>query len=518
MARGKRKRSGRPELARDETRAAVSIDEHASVYPLTGQLHDLVDAIVTGCALTAEASGLADAIDEVSDADVLAESTAELELDLGDTASDEFLDDELDGEEPTDEEFGAAVTELGAAVGGVALTTRFLARALLTRALGREPSEVAPGFTPQPDDTGATEDDLLRGFTETLLPANLPSDARLTRAEQREAFDEAASLIMEVGLEEFDAICRLDTERDGSPRLVVQPRSAERAHVALLDYLFDRAESAASYMAPLVAVERDASWWEFSRWSASPPAGRQWRAEADFTRGVREQEYSLADHPSASLGTSVLEEIANDEGFGALFPRQHRMAAALVESFVDVFECLAIDGHRSTLRSLRDGRVYTVQEHSEPSVYEANWIGLGRLLPFRDETYLRSPGMIFVKPDDPNLAGAVTQAFGDMSRTLPPAVALEAVISAIVFGVSVPRTVKPTRSKADARAMLATIIVLLGAAEEEGEPVAVDATLAGYIAALEEQALISADAGGGHGKRQQKKKGTKAKKKTARRR
>ena len=126
--------------------------------------------------------------------------------------------------------------------------------------------------------------------------------------------------------------------------------------------------------------------------------------------------------------------------------------------------------------------------------------------------------MIFVKPDDPNLAGAVTQAFGDMSRTLPPAVALEAVISAIVFGVSVPRTVKPTRSKADARAMLATIIVLLGAAEEEGEPVAVDATLAGYIAALEEQALISADAGGGHGKRQQKKKGTKAKKKTARRR
>ena len=119
---------------------------------------------------------------------------------------------------------------------------------------------------------------------------------------------------------------------------------------------------------------------------------------------------------------------------------------------------------------------------------------------------------------------AAVEAFGEASATEPPALALEVFISADVFGVSVPRAVKPARSRADARSFLAMIEDIVGDAALDrvgdvdvtalrpeiyytpglhtdsgaaggggGGGIQLDATLQLFMAALEEQA-----AGRGH--------------------
>src|SRR5918993_1449054 len=102
-----------------------------------------------------------------------------------------------------------------------------------------------------------------------------------------------------------------------------------------------------------------------------------------------------------------MNELANGDGFAELFPRQHRMAGALGLSFDD---------------------------------------GL----------HLRSPGMIFVRPQRPDLIRDAAGALRQYEDVVPQALAVEAVISSIVFGVSVPRPTKPHRSKAEARKALDT--------------------------------------------------------------
>jgi len=79
---------------------------------------------------------------------------------------------------------------------GVALTTRVLVRALLAHVLDRQ----LPRARGRSGVEGESEDVLLDGLSQPLLPANLPEPFRLSRADRREAFEEAAFLIREVGL------------------------------------------------------------------------------------------------------------------------------------------------------------------------------------------------------------------------------------------------------------------------------------------------------------------------------
>lgn len=505
MSRKSRQRQ-KPELGPDEPGAEPPNDSRASVYRLTGELRDMLEAIVSGCAITADTAKLDD------------------ELYLDDVPDDELGDDVLDADELTDDKIEASVSEFAEAYGGLALTTRVLARELLARALDRRPTQRGVSLLSAESAEDDADPAVLDKLVEFLLPANLPDAIRPSRQGRREAFGETAWLVREVGLEEFDVSCDLATSAGGTPELFAYSRSPASAHVALLEYLFQRAEGVVENLDPLLAAERDASFWQFSRWSASPPPGRGWVEVTEFTGSVREQEYSLAERRTVTLGTSVMSELARDEGFAELFPRQHRMAAALAASFVDVFECVGLEGTRATLRSIRDGRTVDVHEHMEPITYAPGCIAMGRLLPFDGDLHLRSPGMLFIEPDESTHVKAAVEAFGDARATSSPALALEAFISSAVFGVRVPRSVKPARSKAEARALLAVIDDILGDAELErvrddvprvrdelyytpglhadsggtGDAgIRLDATLQAFMAALEDQA-----AGGGRERHQ----------------
>jgi hypothetical protein len=156
---------------------------------------------------------------------------------------------------------------------------------------------------------------------------------------------------------------------------------------------------------------------------------------------------------------------------------------SLTASITGVFECVALDGNRATLRSIRDGTTYFVHEHLEPVEYSTGWVAAGRLLPFDDTLHLRSPGTVFARPGGLHLSRAAANDVGGLERTLPPALALEAFISAAMLGVDVPRAMKPMRSKADARQLLSELQLMLADAQLEA-----DATLEAFIAALAEQA------------------------------
>lgn len=504
MSRKSRQRQ-KPELVPNQPDTVLLTDNpHGTVYRLTGKLHDMLEAIVSGCAIITQTAELAD------------------ELYREDGFDEEFDDEELDDEElfadgPTEEELAADVSQELEAFGGLAFTIRLLARELLAQALDRQPARSVASFFST--DSGAHEGSdaaVVDKLVEPLLPANLPDEMRPSRSSRREAFGEAAWLLREVGLEEFDVSCHLDTSDDGTPELRAYSLPPESAHVELLEYLFVRAETIVDTFDPVLAAERDASYWEFSQWSVSPPPGHAPVEVTDFAGSVREQEYSLAERRTVTLGTSVMRNLAQSEGLAALCPRQYRIAAALDASFVDVFECVGLDGTRATFRSMRDGRTFQLHEHLQGTVYAPGWIAMGRLFPFDDNLYLRSPGMLFMKPNDRIDLTPAVEAFADARTTLSPALALEAFISSRVFGVPVPRQVKPAISKAEARSALAMLADMLadadlerarnddvtavsnqiyytpglhddgGAGDDDG--LRLDTTLQAFIAALEEQA------------------------------
>ena len=436
------------------------VESHGeAVHRLTGELHDILEAIVSGCGLLMQVPSPA----AMFDLDALDGEDLEDAPEVDEAFDDELDDDVADLADATDAEIGealdSALDSLGDALGMVGETTRALARTLIARVLDRDLPHPAP----------------------RVLPASIP----LSRADRNAALDEAAFILREVGLAEFDAWCELAIDPDGAAEMFTLPVSPESAHVSLLEFLFHRAESIALATHPLTVTERDASSWEFSRWSVAPPPGASLEA-ADFSRHVREQEYSLADRRLITLGASVIGELADDDGFAELFPRHHHLARALAGSFVDVFQCVALDGRHVTLRSVRDGRTYGVHEHMDPIEYGTGWICAGRLLPFADALHLRSPGMIFVRPVDTDLARDAAGALERLGRTLPPALALEGVISSVVFGVNVPRAKKPAPTRADARETLAALQAVL--ADPEFADATPDPTLEGFMGALAEQA------------------------------
>ena len=430
-------------------------DERLTVHRLTGDLEETLDTLVSGCAFLARLETLDDDRDDAAEPAEPAE------------------DGETDYDDAPDGPRGL--------YGGITLTTRILARALLGRALDRQPASAA-------DDDGAdaaVPEDILDDLTQALLPPDIAPSLKTSRLERKAAFDDAALLIREMGLEEFGVSCALETADDGVHELVAFAVSTETAHVELLEFLINRAETVALETDPLLATERDASAWEFSRWSVSPPPGRH-SADADFARHVREQEYSLVDRSTMALGTSVIGGFADNDLFGGLYPGQRRLVEGLAASFVDIFECVAVTGNRTTLRSVRSDQTYVVHEHLEPVEYAVGWVAAGRLIPFDSELYLRSPGMVFARADAVDDARSAAAFVDTLEDALPPALALEAFISSVMMGVDVPRVMKPMRSRADAREQLDSLRFLL--LDAQLEP---DATLGAFASALAEQ--------GGHG-------------------
>jgi hypothetical protein len=262
-------------------------------------------------------------------------------------------------------------------------------------------------------------------------------------------------LIREAALEEHthDAYLALHGDTDDL-LLVVHPVTVAQAHVFLLGDLYARVENGI-LDEPLDALERGASAWYFERWRPAKPA-----FDDEFSAGVREQEFSLVDRPTLLDEVPFLERLLDDEELAEVLPpRQRHMARQLLGSVVGVWEVAARDGDELTLRPLAGGEDAVVLDHGGIEVrIGPGAVVLGRLIPFRDGTWLRSPGSIVAPEMDPEKLrdlAAVLQA-GDAE--LAPAILLEGALTRLATGETPPRNVPPARSAGEAREVLAGIM------------------------------------------------------------
>jgi hypothetical protein len=249
-------------------------------------------------------------------------------------------------------------------------------------------------------------------------------------------------LIREAALEEHthDAYLALQGDTD-TILLVVAPVTVAAAHVWLLGSLFERVEMGIMEE-PAVAMERAASAWWFNRWRPESPT-----EEDEHAAVTREQEWSLVERPTLDSGLSFVQELVDDGEFlAALPPRQRHLARQLLQSVPGVWEVRERTGEEALFVSA-DGTEYRVREHGEEDEYGAGAVGIGRLIPFGDETWLRSPGMHFT-PDPASLVAAD-------DPDLAPSIMLESLIT----GIRVPRSVPPARSASEARKVLAASVL-----------------------------------------------------------
>ncbi|HEV2735110.1 MAG TPA: hypothetical protein VGV85_09735, partial [Longimicrobiaceae bacterium] len=190
----------------------------------------------------------------------------------------------------------------------------------------------------------------------------------------------------------------------------------------------------------------------FERWT---PPGRM--EEHLFARGVREQEFALVDRPVLALDDrTAIEHLADTAELDDFPPKQRHMATKLLESEVGVWEVVERHGADAVLRAPLDGRLFRVREHAPEEHYGAGSLALGRLIPFGDGTWLRSPGAVFFVADSPRQARALAEALGPGTGDLPDVVKIEMLISTLAAGrkLKLPREVRPAPSAADAGEML----------------------------------------------------------------
>lgn len=194
----------------------------------------------------------------------------------------------------------------------------------------------------------------------------------------------AEQLIHEAALEEHthDAYLALQGDTD-TMLLVVEAISNAAAHASLLMMLLERVELGIEGNA-VGTLERVASSWWYHRWHAE--------LEDDEFAEVREQEWSLVERATASSGLSFVAELVEDEdALDALPPRQRHLARQLLHSVSGTWRVRERTGDDAVFVSLADGSEYPVREHE--AEYGAGAMAAGRLIPFGDGTWLRSPGM-----------------------------------------------------------------------------------------------------------------------------
>jgi hypothetical protein len=267
-----------------------------------------------------------------------------------------------------------------------------------------------------------------------------------------------AERVREISLEEFDASLHLVRHRSGRLGVAWQTVAPETASVWLLDSLFERVERSLE-LDPLLKMERQASRWWFLRWSAERRG-----EEFQFTQGVREQEWSLADRPAVvTNGVPVIEAFQQQPMFEAIPPRQQQLARALPQSVVGAFTFRGKEDDIHIFEAASDGQRYRVHEHNPSNAYPPGAIGLGRLIPWSDDgLHLRSPGMVITGGSEPELASRLAEAMEKSGEAnMSPAIALEALISVLLMGAKVPRRVKPAESRVGARETSQRLVDLL---------------------------------------------------------
>lgn len=443
--------------------------------------------------------------------------------------------------------------ELADAVHAVAVTAMFSSLAVL---LGPDALEQEPELTDgardlalqtvhlalgDPDPAGAAElrenaaaqlaalRELAEGPVAELLPAT-PADV------PPQILPEVSALLREAALEEWEHDVVLAVHPEEGLQLAAWPVTLAQSMVWLLEPMYARIE-AWVLGEDLMATERGATRWWFERWT---PVRR--KEQDEFARGVREQEFALVDRPFLALDDRTAVEYMADAGELDEFPRKQRhMARQLRESVVGVWEVREHEGERLVLASPLGGETLEVREHAPGAAYAAGSIALGRLIPFGDGTWLRSPGMAFLGGAPAGQARTMAAGLGEETGGLPDAVKLEAMLTTVVGRTPLPRTVPPGPGPAEAGEILESLRELLVDADLAVEvprdelppeldrsalpdgPIysfAIDPVLGDWIAALSELAAKGASGRAAKGKRGAKKgrKGAKKGKKQRRRR
>ena len=355
----------------------------------------------------------------------------------------------------------------------------------------------------------------LGAITEAVEVARL----RVNRARRRTALADAAEIVREMGLEYHDIDCIVTTTNDGADAILAIPVAPPVAHVYLLDRLFERADQfMGSNMA--LSVERSASAWYFARWSSGSNETDDDTDEetVEYPRTVREQEWSVVSRETVSLAAPVIasfvddnEMIDDDEEPIELPPRQSLLARSLLRSTVGIFEVIDVDGPVLTVRDLNTSATYRVYEHDPDMAPVVGLLLLGRIIPFDDDLWLRSPGGVVLSPPEDADRETLASTLEKVAEGLPMPIAIEGLISTLVYGAEVPLAILPAPTIKEAQAALVEIgevladIGLLGDATDAGSPEAptedeiaaldavglgLDEVMALWIGALLEQAAM----------------------------
>jgi hypothetical protein len=319
-----------------------------------------------------------------------------------------------------------------------------------------------------------------------------PEGFRRHKAEHARLFADVGALLRELGLELFETDVALAATKSGDARLETVRVSGIAAHVRLLDRLLSRLElSLVGH--ELLHLERDASSWWFQKWSVDPPEG------GGFARGVREQEWSLAERGTLFMGP-VLDNFLG-RGFASRIPvRQRRLAQALQASFAGVFVVRDRRDGTAIFQDMDTGRRIEVHEHDGALAYRAGSIGLGRLYAFDGPIHLRSPGMAMIEMEDEALAQRLAEAFRRGRRQLAPALALETLLSALTRETKLPRPILPARSPVEARQLLERATHALSGVGlvEDADEVSAEAAAAAGATAAQATRKYKVDATMGH--------------------
>jgi hypothetical protein len=326
-----------------------------------------------------------------------------------------------------------------------------------TRPLGQEVREEAehlllhllerPGAPALEDLPGLTR--RLGNATDAAL-ADLGMEPKRLSADEREiAFTWAADLFREIGLEHLDLDLVLGRHRDGGEVVAVATVRPTTAHVWLLGRLFRRVESFLLGH-PLLSLERlGSSWWFSIHSSGLAP-------ESDFSRSVRENEWSLVDRESLVLGEPVLDAFLKTNLAKALPARQRALAEALQASFPGAFVVRERAGNSAVFEEVVRSRRIEVEEHNSDTEYEAGWIGLGRVCALDPPVHIRTPGMVFIPPEE-DKAADIKEILAASPRSLPPAMRVEILLSGLLGEEEIPIPLAPAASPREASELLAAL-------------------------------------------------------------
>ena len=318
---------------------------------------------------------------------------------------------------------------------GFANGARVLTEALMAEVLGGTPNAAADPMIA--DALGA-----LRRELDAVA-------VRMNRKRRDMALGDAAAMVREIGLDRYDLDCALATDRHGAEVMVCVRVPPATAHALLLSRLLQRTEMFA-FSDEFLVLERQASAWYFDTWSA-PRYGSE---SAEFTRTLREQEWSLVSRDSLVLDESMMTAFMADEAFGDVPLREQRLAHGLQRSVIDAFEITSVDGSMVIARSLRDGMTYHVHEHNDEVLRLGNGIILGRLIPLEEHLWVRSPGTVAFTRIDEDRVSLLAEGFTRLGGIMPAPLIIEAMIATVVFGESPPRQLSPTFSARHARELL----------------------------------------------------------------